>query len=418
MAKEKKVASASSDDFDKILDSLDKQFGEGNIFNGEDAFLKDKRIMLSAPRLAWAYGGSFKLNAIHRLNGVESSGKTTLATYLAAECQRAKYEETKDWSNCHVVILDNERTFDISHASDLGLKIQNPDNGKPLVHICRNLYVDDQEVAFEKMVVSGKVCACIYDSDAAGIDKASFGEVGYDDISKATFGSGAKANGTVIKRMNYFVDRYNCPVIWISQERANQSPMAHLNALTGGYAVNFYPSTRFRVTAKEPLLKNGEIVGIKIKIKNYKNKTGIPNRECFLDVYFHDGEDYKAGIDGEGQYLDMLLELGLIKQHGAWYYYREDDPDPNKLVKCQGWGGVQSWFKENPDEFAKVKEMVNAKMSGFDETLDKNSIETSELEEIKKEISEKQEQLKENTEMLAEQALAASETTSEEDPVA
>lgn len=237
-------------------------------------------------------------------------------------------------------------------------------------------------------------------------------------LSHNTFGSGAKANGIVIKRMNYFVDRYNCPVIWISQERANQSPMAHLNALTGGYAVNFYPSTRFRVTAKEPLLKNGEIVGIKIKIKNYKNKTGIPNRECFLDVYFHDGEDYKAGIDGEGQYLDMLLELGLIKQHGAWYYYREDDPDPNKLVKCQGWGGVQTWFKENPDEFAKVKEMVNAKMSGFDETLDKNSIETSELEEIKKEISEKQEQLKENTEMLAEQALAASETTSEEDPVA
>lgn len=418
MAKEKKVASASSDDFDKILDSLDKQFGEGNIFNGEDAFLKDKRIMLSAPRLAWAYGGSFKLNAIHRLNGVESSGKTTLATYLAAECQRAKYEETKDWSNCHVVILDNERTFDISHASDLGLKIQNPDNGKPLVHICRNLYVDDQEVAFEKMVVSGKVCCCIYDSDAAGIDKASFGEVGYDDISKATFGSGAKANGTVIKRMNYFVDRYNCPVIWISQERANQLPMAHLNTLTGGYAVNFYPSTRFRVTAKEPLLKNGETVGIKIRIKNYKNKTGIPNRECFLDVYFHDGPDYKAGIDGEGQYLDMLLELGLIKQHGAWYYYREDDPDPNKLVKCQGWGGVQTWFKENPDEFAKVKELVNAKMSGFDENLDKNSVETSELEEIKKEISEKQEQLKENTEMLAEQALAASETTSEEDPVA
>lgn len=237
-------------------------------------------------------------------------------------------------------------------------------------------------------------------------------------LSHNTFGSGAKANGTVIKRMNYFVDRYNCPVFWISQERANQSPMAHLNALTGGYAVNFYPSTRFRVTAKEPILKNGEIVGIKIKIKNYKNKTGIPNRECFLDVYFHDGPDYKAGIDGEGQYLDMLLELGMIKQHGAWYYYREDDPDPTKIVKCQGWGGVQNWFKENPDEFAKIKEMVNAKMSGFDETLDKNSVETSELEEIKKEISEKQEQLKENTEMLAEQALAASETAPEEDPVA
>lgn len=187
MAKEKTAAS-KADDFDKILDSLEKQFGEGNIFNGNEALLKDKRIMLSAPRLTWAYGGGFKLNGIHRLNGLESSGKTTVATFLAGECQRAKYEETKDWSNCHVVILDNERTFDISHAQDLGLQILNPETGKPLVHVCRNLFVDDQEVAYEKMVISGKVCCCIYDSDAAGMDKTSFGEVGYDDMSKACVG--------------------------------------------------------------------------------------------------------------------------------------------------------------------------------------------------------------------------------------
>ena len=156
MAKEK-TAAPKADDFDKILDSLEKQFGEGNIFNGNEALLKDKRIMLSAPRLTWAYGGGFKLNGIHRLNGLESSGKTTVATFLAGECQRAKYVETGDWSNCHVVILDNERTFDISHAQDLGLQILNPETGKPLVHVCRNLFVDDQEVAYEKMVISGKV---------------------------------------------------------------------------------------------------------------------------------------------------------------------------------------------------------------------------------------------------------------------
>mgnify|MGYP002622073064 CR=1 FL=1 len=187
MAKEK-TAAPKADDFDKILDSLEKQFGEGNIFNGNEALLKDKRIMLSAPRLTWAYGGGFKLNGIHRLNGLESSGKTTVATFLAGECQRAKYVETGDWGNCHVVILDNERTFDISHAQDLGLQILNPETGKPLVHVCRNLFVDDQEVAYEKMVISGKVCCCIYDSDAAGMDKTSFGEVGYSDMSKACVG--------------------------------------------------------------------------------------------------------------------------------------------------------------------------------------------------------------------------------------
>lgn len=569
-----KKASFATDDFDKILDGLEKQFGEGNIYNGEDAFLKDKRILTSAPRLNFAYGGSFKLNAIHRLNGLESSGKTTLATYIAGECQRAKYKETKDWNNCHVVILDNERAFDVSHAEALGLLLTNPDNGKPLVHVCRNLYLDDQEVAFEKMVVSGKVCCTIYDSDAAGQDKASFGEVGYEELSKATFGSGAKMNGIVIKRMNYFVDRYNTPVIWISQERANQciskntnvtfidlkdttkketiasigtlfqekfnlkiedmeylkpylvedrnigilayeednshdgkvfskivacikkpatpkvrikledrqdweepvseghlylilynsdkvekyssyiqagkidlrlnpkvytseqkwvkiteienldsdedwldiqtetenyfangilshnSPMAHLNSLTGGYAVNYYPSTRFRVSCKEFITKNGEIVGIKMKVKNYKNKTGTPFRECLLDLYFKDGPDYKAGIDGEGQYLDMLIDLGLISQRGAWYYYRENDPNENKRQKFQGWNGVQQWFKDNPDEFEQVKKLVDEKMSQFNERLDKNTLELNEADEIKNEIEDAQKRKAENAEKL------------------
>ena len=412
MAKEKttaaKAAKPVADEFDKILDGLEKQFGDGNLFNGDAALLRDKRIQLSAPRLSWVFGGTFKMNGIHRFNGMESSGKTTMATILAGECQRAIYEETGDWSNCHVVVLDNERTFDVSHAKDLGLLLVNPDNGKPLTHVLRNLYVDDQEVAFEKMVVSGKVCACIYDSDAAGIDKTAFGEVGYEDISKATFGSGAGANGKVIKRMNYFVDRYQCPVFWISQERANQNPQAHLNALTGGFAVNFYPSTRFRVTAREPIVVKGEIVGTRIKLKNYKNKTGQPFRECFVDVYYRDGDGFKAGMDGEGQYLDMLLELGLIRQAGAWYYYNEDDPDEARRGKGQGWTGIKQWFADHPDMFEEAKELVKAKMSGYDATLDKNSVETSELEDIKAEtIAENERKAKASLKLSEEAAVAA-----------
>lgn len=197
---------------------------------------------------------------------------------------------------------------------------------------------------------------------------------------------------------------------------SHNSPMAHLNAITGGMAVNFYPSTRFRVSAREPITRNGEMVGIKIKIKNYKNKTGIPNRECLLDLYFHDGPDYKAGIDGEGQYLDMALELGLITQHGAWYYYRENDPNPENLVKCQGWGGLQTWFKENKDEFEKIKIEIDAKMSGYDEILDKNSVEVDEAEAIKQEAIETAKRKAANTEKLAEEAMASSEESSSEAP--
>mgnify|MGYP002623080566 CR=1 FL=1 len=416
MAKEKAVK-APADDFDKILDGLEKQFGDGNIFNGEEAALKDVFIQFDAPRLTWAYGGGFKLNAIHRFNGKESGGKTTLVTYIAGQVQRYHHKEDGNWDRCHVVILDNERSFDIKHARDLGLVITNPDTGKPLVHVFRNLYVDDQEIAFEKTVISGKVCCCIYDSDAAGMDKTSFGEVGYNDMSKATFGAGAKASGMVIKRMNYFVDRYVCPVLWISQERANQDIMARLPKPTGGEAVNFYPSTRFRVTPKDFITRNGETVGITMKIKNYKNKAilnGAPYRECLLDVYFKDGEDFKAGIDGEGQYFDMMLELGFIKQHGAWYYMNEDDPDPSKLVKMQGMGGVKDYFKEHRDEFLKIKSMVDEAMSGFNEILDKNSVQLDEEVEFQREQMELKVKREAQLKDLVEQAAAAAEGNSEE----
>ena len=409
MAKEKTTVK-QADDFDKILDGLEKQFGEGNIFNGEDAALKDKTIQFDAPRLTWAYGGAFKLNAIHRFNGKESGGKTTLCTYIAGQCQLAKFKEHGDWTYSHVVILDNERSFDVKHAENLGLKLIDPDTGKSLVHVVRNLYVDDQEVAYEKMVISGRVCCCIYDSDAAGIDKTSFGEIGNTEMSKANFGSGAKANGMVIKRMNYFVDKYNTPVLWISQERANQNMMSHLPSVTGGEAVNFYPSTRFRVTPKDQITRNGEIVGITMKIKNYKNKTGQPFRECLLDLYFKDGPDFKAGIDGEGQYIDMLIELDIIKQHGAWYYMNEDNPD--KLIKMQGRAGIQEYFKEHPDEYKDAKKMVDDVMSGIS-ALDANTVQVDEEVEFQKEQKEIQEKRNKALESLAEQAMESEEESAE-----
>lgn len=170
---------------------------------------------------------------------------------------------------------------------------------------------------------------------------------------------------------------------------------------TGGYAVNFYPSSRFRVTPKEQITRSGEIVGITMKIKNYKNKTGIPFRECLLDVYFRDGEDFKSGIDGEGQYIDMLVELGEITQHGAWYYYHEGKED---MQRFQGMAGTRTWFKEHPDEFAKAKKVVNDLMAQHS-ALDKDTLETDEMEDVKQDEVAAVEKRQENTSILAEQAL-------------
>ena len=371
----------NADPFEAALASVEEQFGTENLFSGAEAAKASEDIIFDAPRLTWAYGGGFRLNAIHRLNGKESGGKTTLATFISGQCQKRKFEKEGNWSKSHVVIIDNERTFDVIHAQDNGLILEDPSTGKPLVHVLRNKYVEDQCQAWETLVQTGLVCATIYDSDAAGISRSEFDSA----LEKAQFGSGAKAAGIIIKRMNYFVDQYKTPVLWISQERANMDIMARLPSVTGGFSVNYFASTRFRVTMKEFITDHGEVVGIRMKIKNYKNKTGIMSRECLLDLYFKDGATYKRGIDGEGQYIDMLVELGIVNQHGAWFKYREGQPDE---VSCQGMNGVKDWFAKNPEEWQKVKKLVDDKMSKHDDVLDANtgnSDEQSEIAQMKEE---------------------------------
>lgn len=227
-------------------------------------------------------------------------------------------------------------------------------------------------------------------------------------LSHNTFGAGAKAVGICIKRKNIYVDEFCTPVIWISQERANQQLMAHLPKPTGGEAVNFYPSTRFRVTPGDPKdypKKNGEAIGIVIKLKNYKNKTATPFREAQLTMLFN------GGIQSEAEYISMATELDVIEQHGGWFYIlnplkdmsayvRTEDKkalkfleDSGDLVKCQGADQVALWFQgkhptpscNHPDWVTAVKEKVDACLLGYNATLDKTAVAVDEEEEFQKE---------------------------------
>ena len=386
-----------------IIDDLRKE-DNGKIFNGSEAALQDKRIKFDSPRLTYAYGG-FKLNAIHRLNGKESGGKTTIATYIAGQCQKRRFEEEGNYNRCHVVIEDYERSFDVIRAQQLGLLLTDPTNPKvPLVHVIRRRYVEDGEAAWEAIVQSDQVCCTIFDSDAAAPNKTELN----DEIGKANFGAGAKAVGICIKRKNIYVDEFCTPVIWISQERANQQLMAHLPKPTGGEAVNFYPSTRFRVTPGDPKdypKKNGEAIGIVIKLKNYKNKTATPFREAQLTMLFN------GGIQSEAEYISMATELDVIEQHGGWFYIlnplkdmsayvRTEDKkalkfleDSGDLVKCQGADQVALWFQgkhptpscNHPDWVVAVKEKVDACLLGYNAILDKTAVAVDEEEEFQKE---------------------------------
>lgn len=88
---------------------------------------------------------------------------------------------------------------------------------------------------------------------------------------------------------------------------------------TGGYALKYVASTLNRVRKIENLTEGSKIVGIHMQVRNYKNKTGIPFRECEMDLY------YKGGFDSTGEFVDFLGEFA-------------EDPRLLKFIDCRSKG--------------------------------------------------------------------------------
>ena len=89
---------------------------------------------------------------------------------------------------------------------------------------------------------------------------------------------------------------------------------------TGGYALKYAASTTFRTRKIENLTEGSKVVGIHINCKNYKNKTGVPFRECEMDLYF------KGGFNSDGEFIDFIAEFSddprlsdLITYSGGYY---------------------------------------------------------------------------------------------------
>lgn len=131
------------------------------------------------------------------------------------------------------------------------------------------------------------------------------------------------------------------PIVDISVEgNENYFSNGVLSHNTGGYALKYVASTLNRVRKIENLTEGSKIVGIHMQVRNYKNKTGIPFRECEMDLY------YKGGFDSTGEFVDFLFEFA-------------DDPRLLKHVDCRSRGyynskTVYGWNYHGKDSFVEA----------------------------------------------------------------
>ena len=324
---------------ESALGQIEKQFGKGSVMKlGDFKAMNVEAIPTGALSLDVALGiGGIPKGRIIEIFGPESSGKTTLALHMIAECQKLGGE---------AAFIDAEHALDPVYAKHLGVDIDDlivsqPDTGEQALEIV------------EALVRSGAIDIIVVDSVAALVPKAEID----GDMGDAHVGLQARLMSQALRKLAGVLNKSNTAIIFINQLREKVGVMfGNPETTPGGRALKFYSSVRLDIRKVENLKQDGEVFGNRARVKVVKNKVAPPFREAEFDII------YGKGISKSGNILDLAVSLDIVEKSGSWFSY-----DGTRIG--QGRENAKKYFEDNPKIMAEVEKKVRAK---FDEAFEKS----------------------------------------------
>ena len=337
MAVKEEEKNAVSDERQKALklaiDKIEKDFGKGAIMKlGDKPSVSVETIPTGALALDVALGvGGIPRGRIIEVYGPESSGKTTLAQHIVAECQK---------KGGIAAFVDAEHALDPEYARNLGvnideLLISQPDTGEQALDIT------------EELVRSGAVDIIVVDSVAALVPKAEI----EGSMEDQQMGLQARLMSKALRKLTGIIGKTNTTVIFINQLRQKIGVMyGNPETTTGGNALKYYASVRMEIKRVEGLKGDGEDVGNHVRVRVLKNKVAPPFRTAEFDIIFG------KGICKIGNILDVAVDLDIVKKAGAWFSFNDE-----KLG--QGRDKAKEFLAANPDILNTVEKLVREKLA-------------------------------------------------------
>ena len=184
---------------ESALGQIEKQFGKGSVMKlGDFTAMNVESIPTGALSLDVALGiGGIPKGRIIEIFGPESSGKTTLALHMIAECQKRGGE---------AAFIDAEHALDPVYAKHLGVDIDNlivsqPDTGEQALEIA------------EALVRSGAIDIIVVDSVAALVPKAEI----EGDMGASHVGLQARLMSQAMRKLAGFINNIKTLEIFIKQ---------------------------------------------------------------------------------------------------------------------------------------------------------------------------------------------------------
>lgn len=326
--KNKEAGAARQKAADMAIDQIRERFGDGSIMKLGDAKRVDvEAIPTGSISLDIALGvGGVPRGRIIEIYGPESSGKTTLAQHIVAECQK------KDGT---AAFVDAEHALDPEYAKKLGVNIDEllvsqPDTGEQALEIV------------ETLVRSNAVDLVVVDSVAALTPRAEIeGEMGDSHM-----GLQARLMSQALRKLTSTVAKTNTTVIFINQIRMKIGIMfGNPETTPGGKALKFYSSVRIEIRRRANIKKADKEVGMRAKIKVVKNKVSPPFQNTEVDLM------YGEGISREGDMVDIGVGYSILGKSGAWVSY-----EGQKIG--QGREAAKKFLRENPKIAKEVEKKI------------------------------------------------------------
>ena len=337
MAVKEEAVANTTDERNKALklaiEKIEKDFGKGAIMKlGDKPAVSVETIPTGSLALDVALGvGGIPRGRIIEIYGPESSGKTTLAQHIVAECQK---------QGGIAAFVDAEHALDPEYARNLGvnideLLISQPDTGEQALDIT------------EELVRSGAVDVIVVDSVAALVPKAEI----EGSMEDQQMGLQARLMSKALRKLTGIIGKTRTTVIFINQLRQKIGVMyGNPETTTGGNALKYYASVRLEIKRVEGLKGDGEEIGNHVRVRILKNKVAPPFRTAEFDIIFG------KGICKIGNILDVAVDLDIVKKAGSWFSFNDD-----KLG--QGRDKAKEFLAANPDILNQVETLVREKLA-------------------------------------------------------
>ncbi len=315
------------------IEKIEKDFGKGAIMKlGDKATVNVDAIPTGSLALDIALGiGGVPRGRIIEVYGPESSGKTTLAQHIVAECQKR---------GGIAAYVDAEHALDPEYARNLGVQVDDllisqPDTGEQALDIT------------EELVRSGAVDVVVVDSVAALVPKAEI----EGSMEDQQMGLQARLMSKALRKLTGIIGKTNTTVIFINQLRMKIGVMyGNPETTTGGNALKYYASVRLEIKRTEGLKGDGEEIGNHVRVRVLKNKVAPPFRTAEFDIIFG------KGICKIGNILDVAVNLNIVNKAGSWFSFKDE-----KLG--QGRDKAKEFLAANPEILDEIEKLVREKLA-------------------------------------------------------